>query len=219
MENTSTLGGMRDLSRHESLLSNSAQETESMEFTTAAGTILPPIEERTEPQSFVEDPETMQMDLTRAVGGILRHQNENKDPSPVDLPKSEPGDIEQVSGTSVQYPPLPDLKDDADDDQLAPSTQLNLELENNIADARRASFQPAPAALENGSPTLQPRLSARRMRFQATGIGLQGSGYGTWVALAATKSNGEAPLPEPMTVEARRPRRTDRKTCSLKPVA
>lgn len=162
MEMTAAVGAFPDSSKHEASPSNNIQETESMELTMAAGTILPPIEERTEPQSFVEGSQTVQMDFTNAVGGILRHESVDQNVLADEGAGSTINDVTQLLEGSIEYPALSDVAKDVDEEQLASSTQLNLELEENIADARRASLPSTPAALESGSPTLKPRLSSRQ---------------------------------------------------------
>lgn len=72
MEFTTAVGGVLGGSaRRESGLSEQTDENESMDMTTAVGGILAPIEEQTEPQTDVEDEQTMGMEMTRAVGSIL----------------------------------------------------------------------------------------------------------------------------------------------------
>lgn len=74
MEMTNVLGGLKYPTTADSTISVTTEDTESMEMTMAAGSILPPIEEQTEPQSFVEDGVTSAMEMTRAVGRILPEQ-------------------------------------------------------------------------------------------------------------------------------------------------
>ncbi|EXJ78675.1 hypothetical protein A1O1_09077 [Capronia coronata CBS 617.96] len=72
MEFTTAVGGvLGNSARRESGLSEQTDENESMDMTTAVGGILAPIEEQTEPQTDVEDEQTMAMEMTRAVGTIL----------------------------------------------------------------------------------------------------------------------------------------------------
>ena len=135
MEMTKAIGGIRKFGKRESLPSIMTEETESMDMTVAAGGILPPIEEQTEPQSILEGDMTGAMDMTRAVGKILPQQ-ESQD------------DFDGI----VQ----------ADAEQPTPSAQLEQEMTEFMAAPSSMIRSMATVASETGSPTLKPRLSARR---------------------------------------------------------
>ena len=139
MEMTNVVGGLKQPNKKETTPSFVSEETESMDMTMAAGGILPPIEEQTEPQSFVEGGMTTAMDVTRALGGILQDQS-----------------------ASVEYPDVSDLPQVEDKSQPTPSTQLSQELDQDTTASIAGTGQLAPGALESGSPTLKPRLSARK---------------------------------------------------------
>lgn len=140
MEMTGIVGGVNNTPYTDVEYPTISEETGSMDMamdmTLAAGGILPPIEEQTEPQSYTEDNMTGAMDITRAVGKIL----------------SQP--IPQANFQDVLDPkPSPDRN--------SPGVQLNEELPNTMITSTQ-NHDMAPAALESGSPTLKPRLSARR---------------------------------------------------------
>jgi len=135
MEMTKAIGGIKKPSKRESLPSIMTEETESMDMTVAAGGILAPIEEHTEPQSIFQGDMTGAMDMTRAVGKIL--------------PPQEPqDDIEDVAQADVE--------------QATPSAQLEQEMTEFMAAPSSVTRPMATVASETGSPTLKPRLSARR---------------------------------------------------------
>ncbi|KAK5943090.1 hypothetical protein PMZ80_004095 [Knufia obscura] len=135
MEMTKGVGGIRNPAKRQSLPSIMTEETESMDMTMAAGGILPPIEEQTEPQSLVEGDLTRTMDITRAVGKILPQQAR-----------------EDVDESMAQ----------AELEQESPSAQLNQEINQFVTAPASTTRAMATIASETGSPTLKPRLSARR---------------------------------------------------------
>lgn len=114
-----------------------AEEGMEMEMTGAVGGILPPIEERTEPQ---DDDQTAGMDVTTAMGKIL---------------PSEVGNDGKDQGKSME--------NEFDFDQPA-SSPFQEDIRQSPAKSP-SSFRIAPIAAENGSPSLasvrsRPRRSS-----------------------------------------------------------
>lgn len=138
MEMTNVVGGLRNANR-DTTQSSLGEETESMDMTVAAGGILPPIQEQTEPQSFVDDGFTVAMDMTKAIGGIL-----------------------QPAQSEADYPDLPPLHSFEDKEaDIATPRKLSSPVEKSSSPAR-ANQPMAPAASETGSPTMRPRRLSRR---------------------------------------------------------
>jgi kinetochore protein Spc7/SPC105 len=148
MELTNVVGGV--LKNHASSRRDSAQfeaieDNETMEMTMAVGGILPPIEERTEPQTDGEDERTAGMDFTTAVGTIL----------PPYL----------SSDTKSRAKEL--MEEEADVGQLSESPAHNLRNPRSAIASPRLSTVPSHVATsiasETGSPSLalKPRLSGR----------------------------------------------------------
>ena len=147
MEFTNVVGGVLNKpasSRRESSQSEAMDDNETMEITTAVGGILPPIEERTEPQTDGEDETSAGMDLTAAIGTILPpHLNATTKSRAKQLMEEE-ADAGQLSESS---PP------DAEGHRQTPSIRLSA-IPNRVATS---------VASETGSPSLalKPRLSGR----------------------------------------------------------
>lgn len=135
MEMTGVVGGVANGARNGPWQREIMEETEAMDMTMAAGGILPPIEEQTEPQTDIEDNVTGAMDITQAVGKIFKKQTSNThDEDTLSVLKQEP----------------------------TPSSQLDHELSQAIPMSATTTRQMATVASETGSPTLKPRLSGRR---------------------------------------------------------
>lgn len=138
MEMTNVIGGLRNTGKRESTQSLSMEDTESMDMTMAAGAILAPIKEQTEPQTDIDEEMTGAMDMTRAVGKIIPQQQDEGDEE--DPPAQDARPIAAPTPTSRPTR-----------ESILPTTGL-----------QNGSRHMTTIASDTGSPTLKPRLSARR---------------------------------------------------------
>jgi kinetochore protein Spc7/SPC105 len=140
MEMTNVVGGMLENTRRESAEGISMDET--MDMTAAIGSILPPIEERTEPQSEMGDVQTMEMDFTRAAGIILSN-------APTES-KSRAKEI---------------MEAETDVGQLSASPQSKRATSPPKQNTAVSTLATTSVASETGSPSmaLKPRLSGRKI--------------------------------------------------------
>ena len=139
MEFTNAVGGV--LGR-ESTLSMQSDDNETMDMTAAVGGILQTIDEHTEPQTDAEDGHTPAMEMTKALGSILRSQATPQDKTRAKALMQEEGDAGQLS-----LPP----------GSKTPNTHTTPRA------TTPAQGLVASIASETGSPdiTLKPRLSSR----------------------------------------------------------
>lgn len=138
MEMTNVVGGLRGSGKRGSTRSLSMEDTESMDMTMAAGGILHPIEEQTEPQTDLDEEMTGAMDMTRAVGKIIPRQHNAET-------------AEQAPAQDVESVTQPMLNDQLDHEPNQPT-----------AGVQSMNRHMATIASDTGSPTLKPRLSARK---------------------------------------------------------
>ncbi len=148
MEFTNVVGGVVNnyaSSGCESDQSDAMEDNETMEMTMAVGGILPPIEERTEPQTDAEEEQTVGMEMTTAVGAIL----------PPHLTAATKSRAKQL------------MEEEADAGQLSESPPYKPAESQSISSATEAAAIPShfatSVASETGSPSLslKPRLSGR----------------------------------------------------------
>lgn len=137
---------------------DNTEATGLMDITSALGGILPPIEEQTEPQTDVEDDQTMAMEMTRAVGGIMPSQPIPDDPTTqMDLTRAVGGILaSRATPEKTQAKQL--MQEETDAGQLSVSPAAV------IAPPTPKSTGPLTSiASETGSPdlSLKPRLSGR----------------------------------------------------------
>lgn len=120
--------------------------TGNMDVTTAYGGILPPIEEQTEPQTDVGDNQTVGMDMTRAIGGIVTNDEDGEETTQMDMTKAVGGIVPTLS---------------------SPAKSVRKQLMQEEAGTPKAPADVqgfvSSIASETGSPdvTLKPRLSGR----------------------------------------------------------
>jgi kinetochore protein Spc7/SPC105 len=148
MEFTNVVGGVLNnhaSSRRESSQYEVVDDNETMEMTMAVGGILAPIEERTEPQTDVEDEKTSGMDFTTAVGTILPPHLSATTKSRAKQLMEEEVDAGQLSESPPQ---------NAEDPRPATSPTKSVAAPSHVATS---------IASETGSPSLalKPRLSGR----------------------------------------------------------
>jgi kinetochore protein Spc7/SPC105 len=147
MEFTTAVGGVVGRNRRESAQSVQTADNETMDMTAAVGTILPPIEEQTEPLT-ADNTRTAAMEMTKAMGGIL---GANATPLQKTLAKH-----------------LMQEETDAGQLSLSPSSRID----NKPSATPAASTQGfvTSIASETGSPdiALKPRLSGRSRQSAAT---------------------------------------------------
>jgi kinetochore protein Spc7/SPC105 len=155
MEFTNVVGGVLNnhtSSRHESSQYETVDDNETMEMTMAVGGILPPIEERTEPQTDGEDGKTSAMDFTAAVNTVLPPHSNVTSKSRAKQLMEEEADAGQLSESSLQ---------NAEDPGPATSPTNPPALPSHISTS---------IASETGSPSLalKPRLSGRSNVYGTT---------------------------------------------------
>ena len=155
MELTNMVGGVlknHASSRRDSTQSEAIEDNETMEMTMAVGGILPPIEERTEPQTDGEDERTAGMDFTAAVGTILPPYSSRDTRLRAKELMEEEVDVGQLSESPAHNPRDP---------QLAIASPRLSTVPSHVATS---------IASETGSPSLalKPRLSGRSNGHAAT---------------------------------------------------
>ena len=148
MEFTTMVGGVLNnhaTSRRESSQPEAMDDNETMEMTMAVGGILPPIEERTEPQTDGEDEQTAGMDFTATVGTIVPPRLSAATKSRAKQLMEEEADAGQLTESPLQNPENP---------RSARSPTTPLAVPSHVATS---------IASETGSPSLalKPRLSGR----------------------------------------------------------
>ena len=146
MEFTNVVGGVLNKfasSRRESSQYEATDDNETMDMTLAVGGILPPIEERTEPQTDGEDEKSAGMDLTASHGTIL----------PPHLTANSRSRAKQLMEEEVDAGQLSESPPQEDRRQATPPTR-SAAIPSHIATS---------VASETGSPSfaLKPRLSGR----------------------------------------------------------
>ena len=148
MELTNVIGDVLNnyaSSRPESSQQETMDANQTMEMTTAVGGILPPIEERTEPQTDGEDEKTAGMDFTTAVGTIFSTDIKVANKSRAKQLMEKEADAGQLSATPSQK---------VEDPRPATSPANLSAVSSHVATS---------VASETGSPSLalKPRLSGR----------------------------------------------------------
>lgn len=156
MEMTGIVGGFQETAGHETSISSRVQDTASMDMTMAVGTVLAPIEERTEPQSFVDESQTMQMELTKGVGNILTQSPNVEQHSSAVSTETTSDPTMQLAETPIQYPVL------SQSEPFDHRIDTAIQLDDSATSPANITSHPTPAALESGSPILKHTLSKRR---------------------------------------------------------
>ncbi|KAK5075976.1 hypothetical protein LTR64_008578 [Lithohypha guttulata] len=124
VEMTTAMDGIEQHTDKESSMLNGVQDTESMDMTVAAGGILPPIEEQTEPQSFVEDGMTAAMDMTRAMGAILdSHRSVDQD---IIYATAETISAACEDGTLLEQQPMTRRTSSDEENQTSPMEEMRV---------------------------------------------------------------------------------------------
>ncbi|KAL9110516.1 MAG: hypothetical protein Q9227_004874 [Pyrenula ochraceoflavens] len=154
---------------------SSTMGDETMDMTAAIGAILPPIEERTEPNTEVGD--TQPMDITRAVGGILEHQRQEPDKTRAKQLMEAETDVGQLNSSpfleeidSVQpkaVTPIPEHVSTIASETGSPSMALKPRLSGRKVGGNRHSTTPKSTLSKPATPIKAPSQQTTPIKASA----------------------------------------------------